>query len=154
MLPKHLLGLTAGVLSGVLFGAAFGLGVYTFVYAKGYSYLTNDPQACANCHVMEDHFAGWIKSPHHGVAACNDCHTPHNLVGKYTTKALNGFWHSFAFTTGEFPEPLRIKQRNHEVTEERCRDCHADMVAAMVGPHAGPQALSCIRCHEEVGHPQ
>jgi hypothetical protein len=28
---------------------------YTFVYAKGYSYLTNDPGACANCHIMADH---------------------------------------------------------------------------------------------------
>ena len=31
-----------------------GLGLYTFVYAKGYSYLSNDPQGCANCHVMQE----------------------------------------------------------------------------------------------------
>jgi len=36
--------------AAVLVGIAAGLGVYTFVYAKGYSYITNDPAACANCH--------------------------------------------------------------------------------------------------------
>ena len=40
------------------------------------------------------------RASHHAVATCNDCHTPHNLVGKYVVKARNGFWHSFYFTTG------------------------------------------------------
>ncbi len=60
-----------------LVGVALGLGLYTFVYAKGYSYLTNDPEACANCHVMNDQYAGWVKSSHRSVAVCNDCHVPH-----------------------------------------------------------------------------
>lgn len=34
-------------------GAAIGLGAFTFVYARGSSYLGRDPAACANCHVME-----------------------------------------------------------------------------------------------------
>ena len=38
-----------------LLGIALGLGAYTFAYAKGWSYLTNNPQACANCHVMNEH---------------------------------------------------------------------------------------------------
>jgi cytochrome c nitrite reductase small subunit len=38
-----------------LAGAVIALGTYTFVYAKGHSYLTNDPGACANCHIMADH---------------------------------------------------------------------------------------------------
>jgi cytochrome c nitrite reductase small subunit len=37
----------------VLTGAMIGIGAYTFIYAKGYSYLTNNPAACANCHVMQ-----------------------------------------------------------------------------------------------------
>src|SRR5688572_32577853 len=41
-----------------------------------------------------EHFDAWNKSSHRAVATCNDCHTPHNLVGKYTVKAKNGFWHS------------------------------------------------------------
>ena len=34
----------------VLAGLVIGLGCYTFLYAKGYSYLTNNPAACTNCH--------------------------------------------------------------------------------------------------------
>ena len=44
----------SGTVLGGLIGLALGVGAYTFVYAKGYSYLSNDPQACANCHVMEN----------------------------------------------------------------------------------------------------
>jgi cytochrome c nitrite reductase small subunit len=87
------------LLAGLL-GCLLGIGGYTFVYAKGYSYLTNDPEACANCHVMREQFDGWTRSSHHGVAVCNDCHTPPGAVPKYVTKARNGFWHSFYFTTG------------------------------------------------------
>jgi cytochrome c nitrite reductase small subunit len=97
---------------GVTIGLVAGLGVYTFVYAKGASYLTNNPAACVNCHIMNEQYDGWLKSSHRAVATCNDCHTPANFVGKYTTKALNGFWHSFYFTTGSFHEPIQIKKRN------------------------------------------
>jgi len=40
------------IVLGVLIGSMVGLGIYTFVYAKGYSYLSNDPRGRANCHVM------------------------------------------------------------------------------------------------------
>jgi cytochrome c nitrite reductase small subunit len=136
----------------VSLGSAFGLGAYTFVYARGASYMTNDPRACANCHVMQTHYDGWIKSSHRSVAACNDCHTPPGLIPKYMTKASNGFWHSFAFTTGRFPDPLRIKPANRAVTEKACRGCHADTVSAMDGAHDRQDASSCIRCHLSVGH--
>ena len=95
-------------LAAGLVGLLIGIGSYTFVYAKGYSYLTNDPRACANCHIMQDHFDAWTRSSHRSVAVCNDCHTPPGLVPKYMTKARNGFWHSFYFTTGRYPDPLRI----------------------------------------------
>jgi len=117
--------------AALILGLAAGLGAYTFLYAKGASYLTNDPAACANCHVMREHYDAWVKSSHRAVAVCNDCHTPHALLPKYATKASNGFWHSFAFTTGRFPDPLRIKPRSREVTEGACRGCHGDVVAAI-----------------------
>ena len=44
------------------------LGVYTFAYARGWSYLTDNPAACANCHVMREQFDGWLKSSHRAVA--------------------------------------------------------------------------------------
>jgi cytochrome c nitrite reductase small subunit len=137
----------------VSLGLVAGIGGYTFVYARGASYLTNDPRACANCHVMKEQFDGWVKSSHHAVAACNDCHTPPGFVPKYATKAANGFWHSFAFTTGRFPDPIRINRRNEDVTERACRGCHTEIVSAMTGgTHGGGSEVSCIRCHRSVGH--
>ena len=103
----------AGIIAAAAFGLALGLGVFTFGYARGASYLTNDPAACANCHIMGEHFAAWQRGSHR-TATCNDCHTPHDFVGKYVTKARNGFWHSFYFTTGRYPDPLRITERNRE----------------------------------------
>ncbi len=140
------------ILLGAVIGAAFGIGGYTFVYAKGGSYLTNDPAACANCHIMEPQYSGWLKSPHRAVAACNDCHTPHSLIPKYAVKAENGFWHSYGFTTGDFHEPIQIKAKSLRITEANCRRCHGALTQAIEGPHRPGQELSCVRCHADVGH--
>lgn len=140
------------IMCAVLVGACVGVGFYTFIYAKGASYLTNDPQACANCHVMQSHYDAWLKSSHRAVATCNDCHTPHDFFGKYLTKALNGFHHSLAMTSGQFHEPIQIGARNKEIAEAACRYCHADVVEAIDGPHGSGKELSCIRCHSNVGH--
>jgi cytochrome c nitrite reductase small subunit len=170
---------TGAILAAGLTGAALGLGAFTFVYAKGASYLSTDPAVCANCHIMSEHYAAWQRSSHRFAAGCADCHMPHNPIGKYAAKASNGFWHSLAFTTGRFPDPLQIKPGNRAITEQTCRDCHAAIVAAIdplgsgrtsrisatiAGAPAGqrPQIHdgpidaggreSCIRCHTFVGH--
>jgi cytochrome c nitrite reductase small subunit len=142
----------AGIVIGMAVGLVIGLGAYTFLYARGASYLTDNPAACANCHIMQEQFDGWAKASHRAAAVCNDCHTPAGFLPKYATKALNGFWHSFAFTTGRFPEPIRIGARNHAITEQTCRGCHQAIVEAIEGPHRQGARLSCIRCHGEVGH--
>jgi cytochrome c nitrite reductase small subunit len=143
------------VVTAALAGVAAGVGGFTFVYARGASYFTNDARACTNCHVMNEQYAGWGKGSHRSVATCNDCHTPPGAVPKYWTKAQNGFWHSFAFTTGRFPEPIRITPRNRAVTEKACRHCHGDVVQQMDGgacPHSARGPVSCLRCHASVGH--
>jgi cytochrome c nitrite reductase small subunit len=139
------------IVVGVALGLVAGIGGYTFIYAKGAAYLTNDPKACANCHVMADEYDGWTKSSHHAVAVCNDCHTPHGLGPKYLTKGLNGFWHSYAFTLGGFPDPIQITDRNHRVTEGACRKCHAEITDNIQGTQP-EDTLSCVRCHRDVGH--
>src|SRR4029453_5896220 len=123
----RLTALLAVVIAGAL-GAMAGIGSYTFVYAKGASYLSNDPRACANCHIMQDHLDGWIKSSHRSVATCNDCHTPPGFVPKYWTKADHGFFHSLAFTTDKFHEPIQMKGRSRRVVERACGKCHQDIV--------------------------
>lgn len=136
----------------VLAGAGGGVGLFTFGYAQGASYLTNDPQACVNCHVMREQYDGWTRGSHHAVATCNDCHAPHDFIGKYSTKARNGWNHSLAFTLGGFHEPIRITARNREITEAACRHCHADLVEAIDQHAPSGEGLSCIRCHRDVGH--
>jgi cytochrome c nitrite reductase small subunit len=138
----------------LLVGIAVGIGGYAFVYAKGYSYLSNDPRACANCHVMNAQYDGWIKSSHHSAATCNDCHTPHNILGKYAVKANNGFFHSFYFTTGMYPDNVAITKFDREVVEAACRHCHQNITQAIdrASAHGGAEGIQCTRCHNSVGH--
>jgi len=138
----------------VILGALLGLGLFTFGYARGASYLTNDPKACANCHVMRENYESWMKSSHGKVAVCNDCHTPPGFVPKYATKALNGFFHSFAFTTGRYPDEIQITRRNWNVTESSCLKCHAAIVEGIRGVRGSNHRsdISCIACHRNVGH--
>jgi cytochrome c nitrite reductase small subunit len=72
-------------------------------------------------------------------------------VAKYATKASNGFWHSYFFTTGRFHEPIQITPRNRAATEQACRKCHGELVEAIEAPH-GAEETSCLRCHGSVGH--
>ncbi|REJ75417.1 MAG: cytochrome c nitrite reductase small subunit [Acidobacteria bacterium] len=142
------------VIAAVGLGLATGIAAYTFWYAKGYSYLSNDPSSCANCHVMEEQYSGWIKGSHRAVATCNDCHTPSGFIAKYATKASNGFWHSYYFTTDGFHEPIQIGKTNLEITEQTCRTCHASMVESITvsSGQEHSEEVSCVRCHRGVGH--
>src|SRR4029453_14481953 len=136
---------TSIVIVAVILGAALGLGSYTFAYARGGAYMTDDARACANFHVMNEQYDGWIKSSHRSVAVCNDCHVPHSFVAKYATKASNGFWHSYFFPPGHFPEPNRALAKSRVIAEANCRRCHEPVVQAMGTPdHAGSRDISCI----------
>ncbi len=136
---------------GLSVGAAVGLGGYTFLFAKGYSYLLNDPQACANCHVMQGHLDAWSRSSHRSVAVCNDCHLPEGMLAKYVTKAVNGYNHGYAFTMGGYPDPLRIRPINKGIAEAACRTCHGD-ITHQIERVASAGKLDCTRCHADVGH--
>lgn len=135
-----------------LMGACVGLAGYTFYYAHGTSYLSNDPRACANCHVMQEQLDGWQKSSHHAVATCNDCHVPHDFFGKYLSKMANGYHHSKAFTLQDYHDPIFIKERNARILEDNCIQCHATLVQDIVGHGTDRGRPDCVRCHGDVGH--
>jgi cytochrome c nitrite reductase small subunit len=101
---------------------------------------------------MQPQLEGWLKGSRRAVATCNDCHTPHGFLGKYATKALNGWNHSLAFTTGRFPEPIHAGPRNVRIARESCAKCHRDVIETM-GASAHGEAPDCTRCHASVGHP-
>ena len=142
----------APLLLAVALGGFLGVALFTFGYAQGASYLTDDPHACANCHVMREQLEGWMKASHRQAAVCNDCHTPSGLAPKYGTKAMNGFFHSLAFTTGRFPDDIQITARNFNVTNSACLKCHAEIVAGIRSIRGHTQQVACVACHRHVGH--
>jgi cytochrome c nitrite reductase small subunit len=141
-------------------GVLAGIGTFTFGYGKGSSYLSNNPAGCANCHVMQDHFDAWQHSSHHHVAVCNDCHLPHNFVGKWATKAEDGFLHSLKFTLENYHEPIQIRPHNSRITQNTCLHCHEEFVHNLLPPAvdgddtsaASQETTSCVHCHKNVGH--
>lgn len=137
----------------IVIGVAVGLGFYTLDYAKGLSYLSNDPKACMNCHIMREQYDSWTKSSHHQVAKCNDCHIPHTFPRKYIEKALNGWNHSKAFTLQNYPDPIRITPRNLKNLQANCIHCHEDMVSELTEHHSvNVLNARCTECHRSVGH--
>ncbi len=135
----------------LLLGILFGLGTYTFSYAEGASYLSDDPNACVNCHVMREQFDGWNRNSHQAVATCNDCHVPRAFPDKWISKGLSGWSHSWAFTTGNFPNTIRIRESSAQTVQENCVQCHQTMVSNIHLESNKPE-LSCVACHKNVGH--
>ncbi len=144
----------AGLFLCVLTGILMGLGAHTFHFAEGASYLSNDPNACINCHVMRDQHDGWLKASHHAHATCNDCHVPHDsLAEKYLVKGVHGFRHSKGFTLQDFHEPIRIRAADLAIVDRNCIRCHEGLVHEITIARPAPQeAVACVHCHATVGH--
>jgi cytochrome c nitrite reductase small subunit len=148
----------------VLVGAFVGLAGFTVRYASALSYLSNEPAACANCHIMNEQLDSWRKGPHHAVATCNDCHVPPQFPSKYIAKARNGYHHSMGFTFQPsapdqpgtrkvFEEPIRIKATNSQILQDNCLRCHGDFVHDVVrGSTWADNAIRCVHCHRAAGH--
>lgn len=144
----------AAIILCAMFGVMLGAGYYTWTYAEGGSYFSNDPKACANCHIMREHLNSWQKSSHHSRATCNDCHTPHSFFEKYFAKSENGIRHSWKFTFQSFAEPLHITKANLENLQANCIECHQGVVREIAyrTQHGLSKDQTCIHCHKEVGH--
>jgi cytochrome c nitrite reductase small subunit len=146
------------VLGGVV-GAFGGAAAYTVHYASATSYLSDDPRACINCHIMNDQFNSWSSSSHHARAGCNDCHVPHDsIVSKYLVKAEHGYRHSKGFTFQDFHEPIQITKASRDVVIENCVRCHETMTHEIRMAGGAPsdadaaRGLDCIHCHASVAH--
>ncbi|WP_172914206.1 cytochrome c nitrite reductase small subunit [Capnocytophaga canis] len=143
----------------IVIGAMFGLGFYALYLSRATSYMSDDPKACINCHVMTPHYMTWNKSSHREVASCNDCHVPQdNMFSKYYFKAKDGLWHSYVFTTRNEPEVIRAKDASVEVIHQNCVRCHIDQVTdakleSDVANHIHSRTdRLCWECHREVPH--
>lgn len=136
-----------------LVGIPAGVGMFTFGYAKGFSYLSTDPRACVNCHIMNPQYDAWIKSGHRHTATCVDCHLPASGIEKWIAKADHGFRHSAAFTLQNFKEPIEITPADRVIVLENCVRCHAGFVEALQVDLGSPRGdVDCLHCHATVGH--
>jgi len=152
-----------------MLGASLGIAGFTFQYAEGLSYLSDNPKACINCHVMQEHYDGWLHASHHSNATCNDCHVPHDtVIHKYMVKAEQGYRHSKGFTFNDFHEPIQMTPGSREVVVNNCIRCHSE-IGADTSVHAvvmgeaylnypelkgeiGLVTADCLHCHSRVGH--
>jgi cytochrome c nitrite reductase small subunit len=143
----------------ITLGILIGFGILILRISNASSYLSDDPNACINCHVMTPQFATWQRSSHARVATCNDCHVPHNNpVSTYAFKASDGLRHSFMFTFRLEPEVIRIKEAGINVVQENCTRCHekimdqTSLVLVTGESVEHGKGKLCWSCHRETPH--
>lgn len=143
----------------ILLGVLTGLLFYLFYISKAYSYVSDKPETCMNCHIMAPQFATWNHSSHREVAHCNDCHVPHNNVfNKYYFKFKDGLRHATIFTLRTEPQVIFIKEEGKEVVQDNCIRCHHDLITdekllqlTSVTHHFRTER-QCWVCHRETPH--
>jgi cytochrome c nitrite reductase small subunit len=143
----------------ILMGIFTGLGLYAFYISKSWSYLSNNPTTCTNCHIMAPQYATWVHSSHRESATCNDCHVPHNNVfNKYYFKAKDGLRHATIFTLRAEPQVILIKEAGRQVVQDNCVRCHENLLASFNNKPLGHQFMNhkksrnCWECHRETPH--
>ncbi len=134
-------------------GMAAGMGLFVVHASRATSYLSDDPETCVNCHVMNTQYLTWQHSSHAHVATCNDCHVPHDSpLAHYAFKAKDGLWHATVFTMRWEPQVIRLSAGAIPVVEENCRRCHAGVIENVSLAGHDREDLRCWDCHREVPH--
>lgn len=144
----------------ILLGIFTGLGAFSVYLSKAWSYLSDDPKACVNCHIMAPQYATWYHSSHREVANCNDCHIPHdNYLRKYFFKAKDGLNHAILFTKRAERQVIFIGKAGKEVVKQNCIRCHANLFdqSKLISKTNGNFKVhntdrECWECHREVPH--
>lgn len=133
-------------------GLVGALALIAFLAADGASYLTDEPEACTRCHVMQPPHASWLASRHASVVVCNDCHTPADPLGKAMTKARSGLSHAWAYSTGRYRDEIRITPDSTRIVQDACRRCHAEKAESTGHGGVEIEDRHCLECHRRVGH--
>lgn len=136
-----------------MLGVFVGLAVTAAHISRAGSYLSDQPETCVNCHVMNTSYATWQRSSHVGVATCNDCHVPHdNPVSKLAFKARDGLYHSYVFTLRLEPQTIEISAGARPVVQQNCRRCHERQLLHLRQSAAHSEDRLCWECHRTVPH--
>lgn len=143
----------------LVLGLLTGTGGYLIHISKAFSYLSDAPETCVNCHIMAPQYATWGHSSHREHATCNDCHVPHDSVfRKYYFKAKDGMRHSAMFTLRLEPQVIHIHEAGQAVVQENCIRCHEQQLwdpalvtaSGALAPHRTDRP--CWACHRETPH--
>lgn len=140
-------------------GALLGVILVSVYLSKAWSYLSDDPKTCMNCHIMAPQFATWSHSAHREVATCVDCHIPHdNIFHKYWFKANDGLRHATIFTMRNEPQVIFIRDAGAKVVQQNCIRCHSNLLtdSKLLSKTTSYQHYrsdrKCIECHRETPH--
>ena len=144
----------------LILGLFMGLGAYSMYISKVWSYLSDEPETCVNCHIMAPQYATWNHSSHRNAATCNDCHVPHNnIFNKYYFKGKDGLNHATLFTMRAERQAIMIGEAGKEVVKNNCIRCHTDLLnqAKLISQTKGNFTVhnkdrQCWDCHREVPH--
>lgn len=140
-------------------GVFCGIGLLTFHLSNATSYLSDDPRACINCHVMIPQYASWERGSHGRVASCNDCHVPHdNIARTYYFKAMDGSRHAYMFTFRLEPQVIKMHEAGQNVVQENCIRCHEHElhrtslreITGSMARHG--EGMLCWECHRDTPH--
>lgn len=142
-----------------LIAVCVGVIAYLFYVSKAWSYLSDDPETCINCHIMAPQYATWQHSAHRLTTTCNDCHVPHdNIFNHYFFKAKDGLRHATIFTLRKEPQVIFIKEAGIGVVQENCKRCHTqlnDKVGTLqvnLEKSNHGEGKLCWDCHRSVPH--
>ncbi len=143
----------------IILGIFFGLGLTILKLSNALSYLSDDPNACVNCHIMSPQYATWQSGAHGRVTTCNDCHVPHdNVFSKYYFKAKDGMRHATMFTFRLEPQVIVIKDAGKSVVQSNCIRCHSNLVHPISLRGINNKIILdednryCWDCHRETPH--
>ena len=149
-------------ISLIVFLLAIGFFGYMVYISKALSYLSSDPKAFINCHVMNTQYASWQHSSHAREAKCIDCHLPRDsFVNKYISKAIDGWNHSKAFTLNTYDQAMQISDDGARRVQENCISCHKSITSTLSSnadkyhnfdePYV-ENGRKCWSCHQSVPH--
>jgi cytochrome c nitrite reductase small subunit len=133
-------------------GITLGIGLFTFSFADGLSYFTDQPEACANCHIMNETFDHWTKGPHHLYATCQDCHISNEFFRGFAQKGSDGFRHAYAFTFGKPGINLTLSKDGKKRVMQACVGCHNDLFSDGSPIHNTTAEPTCLNCHKDIAH--
>lgn len=145
----------------VLMVMSIFLGIFSYLIyiSRAWSYVSDEPGTCVNCHIMAPQYATWQHSSHREVANCNDCHVPHDYVAnKYYFKAKDGLRHATVFTLRAEPDVIFIKEEGKNVVINNCMRCHSELfdhgIFSQTKTKQKPveNTRACWDCHRETPH--